>query len=107
MGRYLTNNTRVNAAHDAAYRLQQDGFEIGADKVLEMSSGQLVLGGFTSYSNNRVKHARGGNSTVDSYSLVPTALISTTVVIMSMPSLKPTVLKLTECPYDQRWFGTK
>ncbi len=68
-GRYLTNNTRVNAAHDAAYRLQQDGFEIGADKVLEMSSGQLVLGGFTSYSNNRVKHARGGNSTVDSYSL--------------------------------------
>ncbi|MDA5490581.1 autotransporter outer membrane beta-barrel domain-containing protein [Yersinia kristensenii] len=68
-GRYLTNNTRVNAAHDAAYRLQQDGFEIGADKVFGLSSGQLVLGGFTSYSNNRVKHARGGNSSIDSYSL--------------------------------------
>ncbi|OVZ79657.1 autotransporter outer membrane beta-barrel domain-containing protein [Yersinia kristensenii] len=68
-GRYLTNNTRVNAAHNAAYRLQQDGFEIGADKVFGLSSGQLVLGGFTSYSNNRVKHARGGNSSIDSYSL--------------------------------------
>lgn len=68
-GRYLTNNTRVSATHDAAYRLQQDGFEIGADKVFGLSSGQLVLGGFTSYSNNRLKHARGGNSTIDSYSL--------------------------------------
>ncbi|WP_049689138.1 autotransporter outer membrane beta-barrel domain-containing protein [Yersinia aldovae] len=68
-GRYLTNNSRINTAHDAAYRLQQNGVEIGADKVLGLSSGQLVLGGFTSYSNNRVKHARGGNSTVDSYSL--------------------------------------
>ncbi|CNL62021.1 autotransporter outer membrane beta-barrel domain-containing protein [Yersinia kristensenii] len=68
-GRYLTNNTRVNAAHNTAYRLQQDGFEIGADKVFGLSSGQLVLGGFTSYSNNRVKHARGGNSSIDSYSL--------------------------------------
>ncbi|WP_174634973.1 autotransporter outer membrane beta-barrel domain-containing protein [Yersinia thracica] len=68
-GRYLTNNTRVSAAHDAAYRLQQDGFEIGADKVFSLSSGQLVLGGFTSYSNNSVKHARGGNSKIDSYSL--------------------------------------
>ncbi|WP_145526869.1 autotransporter outer membrane beta-barrel domain-containing protein [Yersinia rohdei] len=68
-GRYLTNNTRVSAAHDAAYRLQQDGFEIGADKVFGLSSGQLVLGGFTAYSNNRVKHARGGNSSIDSYSL--------------------------------------
>lgn len=68
-GRYLTNNTRVNAAHDAAYRLQQDGFEIGADKVFGLSSGQLVLGGLTSYSNNSVKHARGGNSKIDSYSL--------------------------------------
>ncbi|QHB31523.1 autotransporter outer membrane beta-barrel domain-containing protein [Yersinia canariae] len=68
-GRYLTNNTRVSAAHDAAYRLQQDGFEIGADKIFGLSSGQLVLGGFTSYSNNRVKHARGGNSSIDSYSL--------------------------------------
>ncbi|HDL7747815.1 TPA: autotransporter outer membrane beta-barrel domain-containing protein [Yersinia enterocolitica] len=68
-GRYLTNNTRVNAAHGAAYRLQQDGFEIGADKVFGLASGQLVLGGFTSYSNNSVKHARGGNSKVDSYSL--------------------------------------
>lgn len=68
-GRYLTNNTRINAAHDAAYRLQQDGFEIGADKIFGLSSGQLVLGGFTSYSNNSVKHTRGGNSKVDSYSL--------------------------------------
>lgn len=68
-GRYLTNNTRVNAAHGAAYRLQQDGFEIGTDKVFGLSSGKLVLGGFTSYSNNSLKHARGGHSKVDSYSL--------------------------------------
>ncbi len=68
-GRYLTNNTRVSSSMGAAYKLQQDGFEIGGDKVIALASGKMLLGGFTAYSNNKLKHARGGNSDIDSYSL--------------------------------------
>jgi outer membrane autotransporter protein len=68
-GRYLTNNTRSKAGHGAAYRLQQDGFEIGGDNVFTLSSGQLVIGGLTSFTDNTLKHARGGKTDISSYSL--------------------------------------
>ncbi|VEJ54970.1 autotransporter outer membrane beta-barrel domain-containing protein [Pragia fontium] len=68
-GRYLTNNTRVETSSGAAYKLQQDGLEIGVDKAISLAAGKLVLGGFTAYSNNKLKNARGGNSDIDSYSL--------------------------------------
>ncbi|WP_153071444.1 autotransporter outer membrane beta-barrel domain-containing protein [Budvicia aquatica] len=58
-GRYLTNNTRIRANNNTAYRLQQDGIELGADTVLTTSGGRLITGGFVSYSDNMIKHARG------------------------------------------------
>lgn len=66
-GRYLTNNTRVNTANGAAFKLQQDGLQIGGDKAFDLSSGALLAGVFTSYTDNTVKHARGGRSNIDSY----------------------------------------
>ena len=68
-GRYLTNNTHVESTNNAAYRMQQNGFEIGGDKVFTLESGYLLAGAFTSYSDNSLKHARGGNSSIDSYSI--------------------------------------
>ncbi|PHI32825.1 autotransporter outer membrane beta-barrel domain-containing protein [Budvicia aquatica] len=68
-GRYLTNNTRIRANNNTAYRLQQDGIELGADTVLTTSGGRLITGGFVSYSDNMIKHARGGASNTDSYSI--------------------------------------
>lgn len=68
-GRYLSNNTRVNASSGAAYKLQQDGFEIGGDKAVKLATGKVLIGGFTAYSYNKLKHDRGGNSSIDSYSL--------------------------------------
>ncbi|GKX61983.1 autotransporter [Pragia fontium] len=68
-GRYLTNNTRVETSSGAAYKLQQNGVEIGVDKAISLDSGKVLIGGLTAYSNNKLKHARGGNSEIDSYSL--------------------------------------
>ncbi len=68
-GRYLSNNTRVNTSSGAAYKLQQDGFEIGGDKAINLATGKMLIGGFTAYSYSKLKHARGGNSNIDSYSL--------------------------------------
>ncbi|HEC1652455.1 TPA: autotransporter outer membrane beta-barrel domain-containing protein, partial [Yersinia enterocolitica] len=68
-GRYLTNNTRSTLNQGAAYRLQQDGFEIGGDNVYALDSGQLVIGGLTSFTDNTLKHSRGGKTDIGSYSL--------------------------------------
>ncbi|SFD16374.1 autotransporter outer membrane beta-barrel domain-containing protein [Pragia fontium] len=68
-GRYLTNNTRIHTSGNAAFKLQQDGLQIGGDKTFELSSGALLAGVFTSYTDNTVKHARGGRSNIDSYAL--------------------------------------
>lgn len=65
-GRYLTNNTRIHGAADSAYSLQQDGFQLGGDKVINMAHGKLLVGAFVSYTNNNLKHARGGKSNIES-----------------------------------------
>ncbi|CND18688.1 putative autotransporter [Yersinia frederiksenii] len=68
--RYLTNNSRITAAENTSqFRLLQNGIEIGSDKTVNFSSSDLVVGLFTGYSNNQIKHERGGKSNVDSYSL--------------------------------------
>lgn len=68
-GRYLTNDTRSKLNQGAAYKLQQDGFEIGGDNVFTFNSGELVIGGLTSFTDNTLKHSRGGKSDINSYSL--------------------------------------
>ncbi|MDE5206571.1 autotransporter outer membrane beta-barrel domain-containing protein [Citrobacter amalonaticus] len=53
----------------AAYKLYQNGFELGGDKTTTFDSGYLVTGTFFILSDNRVHHARGGKSKLNSYGL--------------------------------------
>lgn len=56
------------SADNAHFKLEQAGIELGADRMVDYESGKAFWGGFTSYSNSDVKHARGGTSNIDSYS---------------------------------------
>ncbi|SMG62100.1 autotransporter outer membrane beta-barrel domain-containing protein, partial [Cedecea sp. NFIX57] len=66
-GRYLNNNTHVHAAGTAAYRLEQNGMELGGDKILNVGNDRLALGLFGNYSKNNLKQDRGNSSSVDSW----------------------------------------
>ncbi|MGU3489604.1 autotransporter outer membrane beta-barrel domain-containing protein [Enterobacter bugandensis] len=67
-GRYLNDNTHVHAAGTAAYRLEQNGMELGGDKIINVGDDRLALGIFGSYSKNKLKQDRGNSSNVDSWS---------------------------------------
>ncbi|SFC09003.1 Adhesin/invasin TibA autotransporter precursor [Pragia fontium] len=60
------NNIATDHTH---FKLEQSGIEIGADKAVNLENGKAFIGGFTSYGNADIKHARGGTSKVDSYSV--------------------------------------
>ncbi len=66
-GRYLTDDTHVHAAGSAGYRLEQDGVELGGDKLVDIGNDRLALGVFGSYSRNGLKQDRGNTSNVDSW----------------------------------------
>ena len=66
-GRYLNDNTHVHAAGTAAYRLEQNGMELGGDKIINVGDDRLALGVFGSYSKNKLKQDRGNSSNVDSW----------------------------------------
>lgn len=65
-GRYLGSDTRISGAAGSGYKLRQSGFETGGDKVFELDDSRLAVGAFFSFTDNRINHARGGNSDVDS-----------------------------------------
>ncbi|WP_370608751.1 autotransporter outer membrane beta-barrel domain-containing protein [Citrobacter portucalensis] len=65
-GRYTGSDNRISGGASSGYTLTQNGFETGADKVFDLSESRLAVGTFFSYSDNSIKHARGGKSTVDS-----------------------------------------
>ncbi|MGU3412527.1 autotransporter outer membrane beta-barrel domain-containing protein [Enterobacteriaceae bacterium C34A] len=68
-GHYLGSNSNIDTSNGAAYQLSQNGMEIGADTRTDFARGSLITGAFMSYSDNKVKHARGGSSKIDSYGL--------------------------------------
>lgn len=68
-GRYFTNNSHINGAVNSAFSMEQNGMEVGGDKVLPTERGNLFVGAFISFSDNKLKHARGGNSSIDSSSV--------------------------------------
>ncbi|EGS2006241.1 autotransporter outer membrane beta-barrel domain-containing protein, partial [Enterobacter cloacae] len=68
-GHYLGGKTNIDTSNGAAYTLNQNGMEIGADTRTDFDRGSLITGAFMSYSDNKVKHARGGTSKIDSYGL--------------------------------------
>ena len=65
-GRYIGSDSRISGAAGSAYKLRQSGFETGADKVFDLGDSSLAVGTFFSYTDNSIKHARGGKSKVDS-----------------------------------------
>lgn len=65
-GRYTGSDNRISGGASSGYTLTQNGFETGADKVFDLGESRLAVGTFFSYSDNSIKHARGGKSTVDS-----------------------------------------
>ena len=68
-GHYLGSKNNIDTSNGAAYKLNQNGMEIGADTRTDFERGSLVTGAFMSYSDNKVKHARGGKSKIESYGL--------------------------------------
>ena len=68
-GHYLGGKTNADTSNGAAYTLNQNGMEIGVDVRTDFNHGSLLTGAFISYSDNQVKHARGGKSKIDSYGL--------------------------------------
>ncbi|MHA1071827.1 autotransporter outer membrane beta-barrel domain-containing protein [Enterobacter ludwigii] len=68
-GHYLGGKNHTDTSNGAAYQLSQYGVEIGADTRTDFNRGSLVTGAFMSYTDNTVKHARGGKSKIDSYGL--------------------------------------
>lgn len=68
-GHYLGKKSAVDTSNGAAYKLHQNGFELGGDITTGFDKGHLVTGGFVTLSDNKVNHARGGKSKVDSYGL--------------------------------------
>ncbi|HED2478788.1 TPA: autotransporter outer membrane beta-barrel domain-containing protein, partial [Citrobacter youngae] len=65
-GRYTGSDNRISGGASSGYTLTQNGFETGADKVFDLGDSSLAVGAFFSYSDNSIKHARGGKSAVDS-----------------------------------------
>ncbi len=70
LGQYLGKKSAAETSNGAAYKLYQNGMELGGDVVTLLENSQLIAGGFVSLTNNNVKHARGGTSSVDSYGSV-------------------------------------
>lgn len=68
-GQYLGKKSAAETSNGAAYKLYQNGMELGGDVVTDLGKSHLVTGGFVSLTGNNVKHARGGTSSVDSYGL--------------------------------------
>ncbi|MCS3465397.1 MULTISPECIES: autotransporter outer membrane beta-barrel domain-containing protein [Citrobacter] len=65
-GRYTGSDNRISGGASSGYSLTQNGFETGGDKVFELGDSHLAVGAFFSYTDNSIKHARGGKSTIDS-----------------------------------------
>lgn len=65
-GRYTGSDNRISGGASSGYTLMQNGFETGADKVFDLGDSTLAVGAFFSYSDNNIRHARGGKSKVDS-----------------------------------------
>ncbi|MDI7383111.1 autotransporter outer membrane beta-barrel domain-containing protein [Cronobacter dublinensis] len=68
-GHYLGKKSAAETSNGAAYKLYQNGMELGGDVVTALDNGLMVTGGFVSLTGNNVKHARGGTSSIDSYGL--------------------------------------
>ncbi|ARB82722.1 MULTISPECIES: autotransporter outer membrane beta-barrel domain-containing protein [Yersinia] len=68
--RYLTDNSRLSDNKNVAFKNTLNGMEIGADKLLGLSQGNVLIGAFTGYSSSDVKstHRADAKGDIRSYS---------------------------------------
>ncbi|WP_026088272.1 BafA family autotransporter [Bartonella rattaustraliani] len=64
----IKSRERIAADH-THFKLDQTGIVFGADQLNELTHGDLYVGGFGSYDQARVDHARGGDSSLNTYSI--------------------------------------
>ncbi|UNF29609.1 BafA family autotransporter [Bartonella krasnovii] len=64
----IKSRERIATGH-THFKLGQTGLVFGADQLNELRHGELYIGGFGSYDQARVSHARGGRSDLSSYSI--------------------------------------
>ncbi len=67
-GRVISDRTKVYPL-DGKFTLTQTGIELGHDKTFTYADNLVLVGGFLNYSDNEIKHDRGGKSSMDSVSL--------------------------------------
>lgn len=68
-GRFIGSDLRVDGPTNSAYKLQLSGMELGSDKVFKVGNDHLMVGLTGMLTDNKVKHARGGSSDIDAYSV--------------------------------------
>ncbi|WP_336279053.1 BafA family autotransporter [Bartonella sp. CB175] len=64
----IKHKEHIATAH-TDFKLEQTGVVLGINGLSELISGELYIGGFGSYDQARVAHARGGTSGIKSYSI--------------------------------------
>ncbi|EHL0587155.1 autotransporter outer membrane beta-barrel domain-containing protein, partial [Escherichia coli] len=67
-GHYIGSDKHISSK-GAGYSLTQYGIVTGGDKRFDLSDGVLSLGAFFSFSDNNIRHNRGGKSSIDSKSV--------------------------------------
>lgn len=68
-GRLVGHRLNVSGPESSAYKLNRSGMELGGDKLFHLGNDRLVVGVTGMLSDNKVKHARGGSSNIDAYSV--------------------------------------
>ncbi|WP_208441072.1 BafA family autotransporter [Bartonella raoultii] len=64
----IKSRERVASGH-TNFKLEQTGFVFGVDQLNELTHGDLYVGGFGSYDQASVAHKRGGDSSLNTYSI--------------------------------------
>ncbi|EJF81889.1 BafA family autotransporter [Bartonella doshiae] len=67
-GYAIKSGERIATGH-TNFKLEQTGIVFGVDQLNELPHGELYVGGFGSYDQARIVHARGGDSDLNSYSV--------------------------------------
>ncbi|WP_455482418.1 BafA family autotransporter [Bartonella sp. B35(2025)] len=64
----IKNKEHLSTGH-TDFKLDQTGVVLGINGLSELVNGEFYIGGFGSYNQARIAHARGGTSDINSYSI--------------------------------------
>ncbi|WP_336294135.1 BafA family autotransporter [Bartonella sp. CB169] len=66
---YAIKSKESISADHIDFKLEQTGIVLGISRLSELKNGEFYIGGFGSYDQSRIAHARGGISGVTAYSI--------------------------------------